>query len=455
MLKPGLLKRLLESGELYRIAAICESVPEFAQRLGMTQDALHGQFRRLRDAGFDVSTPLEMLHRAHRLGTYANDGGAANDLDEWNVKPTARDIAPLIEAVRASEGNDNVQERDGKPPALEPVEEHRLKRKLRELEAQNKALIERLSNAEDRLDIVGEAMQQRIAPIVPHEKRSGLREGTAVILLSDAHLEEAVRPEQVNGLNEFNLDIARRRMERMWQGARWFIEAQRQDFTIRSATLWLGGDLFTGYLHDDNIESNQLAPPAAFAFAKQCAADGIRYLLQDPQIERLVVPCNDGNHSRLSIELRAASRTEMSLETLMYGLLADEFRHEPRVQFEIAAGDHLYTRIYDKEIRWTHGAEFKGGNGVGGIMVPIYRGLGKYQTTRRSDITVMGHFHSATNLNDLVINGSVIGYSAYALRIGARYEPPQQLAFMMDSKRGKSVCAPIWVADHEEQRVAA
>lgn len=428
---PGFYREIWESGELARVAKQCKTMRELAAHFGVTSDALIGGMSRLRGAGLAVPE----MH--HLLGAYmpARRPVVDRERDEWD-EATSPGRPPVVED----------------PPDV--VEEHRLRRRVRELEADNRALLDRIATAEDRFDIVQRAREMKIAPIAPRERESnGLREGTAVFLISDLHLEELVDPAKVLGLNEFTLDIARRRMERLAQGIRWFIDAQRQDFLIRDVVLWLGGDTFTGHLHPDNIESTQLAPPAAFAFSKELITGVIAHTLKDQDLERVIVPANDGNHSRLTKELRAATRTEHSLEWLMYAQLAADFRHDPRVQFEIAQGDHLYTRIYDKTIRWTHGAEIRGGAGIGGIMIPLYRAMSRWETQQHADITVAGHFHQRISLRDLEMNSSLIGFSPYAMRIGARFEEPSQSAFMMDRKRGKSVAAPIWVADSDTRAV--
>jgi len=332
---------------------------------------------------------------------------------------------------------------------LDPVEEHRLRRRVREIQAQKKDLLDQLTALQDKLSIVEEAQRHRIPPIKPRERKSGLREGTAVVLASDWHVEEEVLPEKVQHRNAYNLEISRRRATRFFEGVKWFVEAQRQTFKVRDLVLWLGGDMITNHLHEDNAETNLLGPPQAFAYARKLISDGIRFLLLDKELATIHIPCNDGNHGRLTKDLRAATRMEHSLEWLLYATLAEEFRQEPRVKFEIAVGDHLYTQIYNMTIRWTHGAEIRYGGGVGGITIPLYNSLRNWETVRRADLTVLGHFHQLHNLSDFVVNGSLIGYSPYALRIRARFESPQQAAFMIDPKRGKSVFAPLWVADRE------
>ena len=436
-------KELYYSGKLAKLAKECRRPADLARRLGVSSDALGCAMRRLRKNDRGVPTLPDFLEDAFSgkgQKVYSVSNKDANDDLPPRLKLTEEQMEEVLPGIKRRQQEE-----------LDAVDEHRLKRRLRELEARNKELLNMVTASQDQWDVVSEALSQRIDPIKPKEHKSGLREGVPVFLMSDLHLEERVDPAKVNFMNEFNLDIARRRMTRLAEGIRWFIEAQRQSFRINTACVWLGGDTFTSFLHPDNIESNYLAPPAAFAFAKQLIGDVIDFVLEDPKLERLVLPCNDGNHSRLSKDLRANTRAEMSLETLMYGMLANEYRDDKRVSFEIAQGDHLYTEIYNKTIRWTHGAEVRGGAGIGGVMIPFYRAMARWQTCRHADFTVAGHFHQRISLHDLEMNGSLIGYSPYALRIGARFEEPSQSAFMIDSRRGKSVSAPVWVADLDKK----
>lgn len=343
------------------------------------------------------------------------------------------------------------------PPAavketLTPVEEHRLKARNAELQAQVKAVTAELSDAQLMQDVVESSRAVKVKPIAPRERKSGLIEGTCQVLASDWHIEEEVKPEQVAGRNRYNLDISKQRMTRFFEAARWGLNFNRQAFKIRDMILWLGGDFITSYLHPDNVETNLLSPPEALAYALASIVAGIRYLLLDDQLERLIVPCNDGNHGRLSEKMRSANRTAMSLETMLYGMVAREFVNEPRVQFIIAQGSHLYYEVYGRTIRYTHGDETRYGGGVGGITIPIYKAMGRWETVRHADLTVLGHFHQHTSLTDLIINGSLIGYSPYSLSIGARFEQPAQNLTMLDPKRFKGLSMPLWVSERSDDQ---
>lgn len=336
---------------------------------------------------------------------------------------------------------------------LQPVLEHRLKARNAALESQVKDLLGQLDTAQRVAEFRREASEIHIAPIEPRERGRGpLREATALALASDWHIEEEVRPEQVAGRNRYNLEISERRMARFFEAVRYAINFNRQIFKIRDLVLWLGGDIITNYLREEDVEANMLAPPRAIAYAVENVAAGIKHLLEDVGLERIVIPCNDGNHGRLDgkNKIKCRTRTENSLEWLMYTMLAQQFAHEPRVQFQIAAGEMLYYEIYGRTVRFMHGDIVNYGGGQGGVTIPLYKAIGRYDTVRRADLTVLGHFHQYTSLSDILINGSLIGYSPYSLRIGARFEAPQQAFTILDPMRFKSVSMPLWVGSRDD-----
>ncbi len=200
------------------------------------------------------------------------------------------------------------------PKLVTRVEEHRLKRRVRDLEGELREMTEQLSDGGEMADLIAD-VQGRIGSaqprIAPRERTSGLAEATPLLLASDWHIEELVEPAQVANRNRYNLQIATRRMERFFEAARWAINHQRQvPFKIRDLILWLGGDIITNFLHPDNVETNQLHPTEAILMAYAEIRRGIEYLLEDQELEQIVVPCNDGNHGRLTKKLQSASRTQ-------------------------------------------------------------------------------------------------------------------------------------------------
>lgn len=329
--------------------------------------------------------------------------------------------------------------------------------------AETSALKAKLKHALDQLEQcryeLGVAIDARSAladppPIEPRERMGGKREATAVAMASDWHVEETVDYDAVNGVNEFNLDIARSRVRRFFDGFCFLTNYHRDHFLIRDAKLWLGGDLITGYLREENLESNSLSPVQAIAELHGWLVQGVRQYLDEVPVERLDLDCSSGNHGRLTDKIRPSTREANSIEWLLYHMIAREFANEPRVKVTLPRGAHTYAQVYDLILRWTHGDGTKGGSGVGGIMIPIRKAIARWQTVRFAHWTGMGHWHQEHFLNDLFINGSLVGYGPYSLSIPAPFERPRQSFFLIDKHRGVTMPATIWLEDSAEERAA-
>jgi hypothetical protein len=335
-------------------------------------------------------------------------------------------------------------------PEIHPVAARAAKDKESHYRRQHGQMVEELAEYQARQDFIDEAEACRPPPrIMPREKTSGLREATAVVMGSDWHVEEPVEPEMVAGVNEYNLDIAERRVKRFWNGIIWQVEHHRasQRIAIRDVIAWLGGDLMTGYIHPELIENNDLSPTQTILWLTPLIINGLLSVVEHLQLERLVVPCSYGNHGRTTDKPRIATSYKNSFEWLMYHQLAAALKHEKRIRFEITSSQHQYVQAYDWMLHFHHGDDVKYNGGVGGLGVPLLKRIPKWDSIKRSDYHHVGHFHQYLDYGRVVVNGSLIGYGPFSQRIGAEFEEPQQAFYLLDSKRGKCQKTPLWVGE--------
>jgi hypothetical protein len=300
--------------------------------------------------------------------------------------------------------------------------------------------IERQESELRSLNILNEG--RAIYKITP-TRGSSANEGTVVIAASDWHLEEKVGTE-VGGLNRYDLDIARQRVERFFQGALSLTNLLGQDIRIDTIVLALLGDFITNDIHDELKELALLPPMQAIVFAQNLITSGIQYIL-DHSAYKLVIPCHSGNHARTTKTTHFSAENGHSLEWLMYVGLAGYFRHEPRVSFIIPEGYHSYMQIYDWTVRFHHGHAIKYGGGIGGIFIPAFKAISQWSKAQKADLDVFGHFHQMKDGGNFLSNGSLIGYNGFALSIKADFERPKQLLFLIDRKRGRTATWPIFV----------
>jgi hypothetical protein len=292
-----------------------------------------------------------------------------------------------------------------------------------------------------------ELTSRPLEPVRRCEKTSGLREATATALFSDVHCEQQVRLGETPVANEYNLDIADRSIARFFEGYRWLLDFHRTAFRITDVTLWLGGDLMTGHIHEENKETTASTPIETVLWLRSRIISGIDLLLADPQTERIRVPCSYGNHGRNTAKPYRAKGAAHSYEWLLYQWLATHYEKERRVQFLADQSAHQYLQVYDWTSHFHHGDETNYQGGVGGITIPLNKAVAQWDIARRCDFHNFGHWHQYIDTGRIVVNGSVVGFDAYAMSIKAAPEPPQQAFYLIDSKRGKICKSPIWVRD--------
>ncbi len=332
------------------------------------------------------------------------------------------------------------------PSTASDLHQHRMQNRVSDLEAAKKRYLKEIADLQAQLEAMREIAAARpLPPIAPLSKVGGhQRQGVPVMLCSDWHVEEPVDPKTVNGLNCYNLEIAERCIDSMADAYEWLLMDSRYD--CRTGVIWLGGDLISGFIHEELMEQNFLSPTQAVLWLQERIERMLRKIAANCQtLERIIVVCNDGNHGRLTHKTRVATRTANSIEWLMYHNIARRMADDPRFVFHVADGEYAYLDVYNQALCFFHGDSVRYMGGVGGLLIPMKRGINELRKYRKVDIVNFGHFHQRIDLPDMVGNGSMIGINAYAMRIKASPEPRQQSWYLVDSERGKCLSAPIWL----------
>ena len=285
------------------------------------------------------------------------------------------------------------------------------------------------------LDIMANEYSQ-VAPIRILSK-TGTSEGTAIAVGGDWHVFESVKPEQVNGLNEYNPEIAKDSIDEFFKGIVAWTNVHRSKLKIKTLVLALIGDFMSGMIHDDLAENNAGTPQEEIIFIMDRLTAGIDFLLKNGDFKEIVIACCDGNHGRDTKFTRTAGRVKHSHEWLLYQFLAKLYRERgvKNIKFNITSSYHLYQDIYDWKFRIHHGDACRYLGGVGGLTIPINKAIFAWNQNIKVDFDILGHYHQSLYPGNFICNGSIIGYSPYALQIKASYERPQQAFLIVDSKR--------------------
>ena len=275
-------------------------------------------------------------------------------------------------------------------------------------------------------------------------KKGKLPQGTYFQLASDWHMGERVRPETVQGRNEYNPEIAQERAEQFFRSNLTMLNAARAAWDVRQCVFWLGGDLITGYIHEEYEEDNFLSPTEESLLVFDTLNRGIQYMLDRSDLEEILVVTNHGNHGRTGKKLRIATEQRNSFEWMLYHFLSRYWANEPRLKFQIASGYHNVVDAYGFGVRFQHGTLIGYQGGIGGLPIPVQKRIGRQakgeyalpDKVRGAPIRldVIGHFHSLQHPKDFIVNGSLIGWNAYAEAKGFGFEPPMQCSFVIDEE---------------------
>lgn len=268
-------------------------------------------------------------------------------------------------------------------------------------------------------------------------------EATAFAIATDWHLGSVISPEQVNGLNKYDVSIAKQRIKRFFQGVVSLTDKERQNVKISELVLFLGGDLIEGALHLDTIMTNEIAEPINQAVVVQgLVEEGLIFLLNHGRFERITVVCCDGNHGRVTHKQHWSSRQGNALEWYMYYNIASRF---PQLNWILGPSIHQYVDVYNYSVRFHHGDTIHFG-GVNGPYTYLNRRVFQWNEARMANYSVQGHLHCYTiGTRRWLINGALVGHNAYAISLGGEFQPPIQAFFLMDKKRGVTVQIPILV----------
>lgn len=304
-----------------------------------------------------------------------------------------------------------------------------------------------------RLDLVERAGTPRPPKWLTPKRPKKDRRATTVAMLSDCHFDEVVRPVEIGNANAFNRTIAEIRL-RTWADK--VIELNRDHLsgvTIDGLCLMLGGDIFSGNLHDLAETNADTLPGSLLHWSEQiCAAIT---LLAD-YFGKVHVPVVVGNHGRLTIKPRTKLRARDNIDWLLGHMVARYFENVPEVTVSVTDDPDQFVTVYDTVHLLTHGDQVTGGGGIGGIWPPIMRMIARKRTRYSQqpfDLVCCGHWHQLISAptQGLIVNGSIKGYDEYAALHNFAPEPAQQAMWLVTPEHKVTWSAPVFVTDRARE----
>lgn len=324
------------------------------------------------------------------------------------------------------------------------AEAARLRGEVAGLKSKYKAALDALEHANQRAEAL--AGLSGLSPRRPAAKRRGKASPTtAILVLSDWHVEEYVDSETVatpsgRRSNHYTLDIAEARVAEMTRRAMLMLGHESKLAPIERVVVAALGDFITNQIHEDT--PTQLAPLAAARFAGELLA-GVIDTVAGEYREVLVATCN-GNHGRTTKYLPISSAHLYSYEHSMYCTLAGANARR-NVRWQIGSGYHNWVDLDGFKVRLHHGEAIRSNGAIGGISIAANKAIAQWNRMEPAGVDIFGHHHQFSwSYGRFVSNSSLIGWNAYANFIKAEFQPPSQTLVIVDGSRGVTKAFPIY-----------
>lgn len=285
--------------------------------------------------------------------------------------------------------------------------------------------------------------------LTPKVKRNGPHRATALLMLSDLHLDEVVDVHEMAGMNSYNRAIAEQRLERLVEGVVKLTSTYVAGVHFDGITVALNGDILTGDIHDELARTNEAPTPASIAHWVPKLASALAYLADT--FGRVHVPCTDGNHDRSYKRTPTKQRAESSFAWIIYNWLADLLRDDERITFSITTAESQVYPIYGTTFHQVHGDGFRSAGGVGGIYPSMLKYIARMDQMWAAQGTIIdchlfGHWHQYKTDERFIVNGSMKGFDQYAKANGFGFEPPRQALAIVTPERGIVQQMPVYAS---------
>ena len=337
-----------------------------------------------------------------------------------------------------------------KPATLKQLSnEEKQRREIKGLKSQVKDLTsEAIDTTRLRTLIHGMANTPSTPPtwLVKHSKGCNSF-GTPTLFLSDLHWGEHVYPEQINGINSYNLPVARARLKRTFTQTVRLLRDYLADGAYEGIVVALGGDMMSGNIHEELRETNDAHILACVADLHDHMVAGLEMMADE--FGRVFVPCVVGNHGRLDKKPRAKGAVRDNFEWILYHYIQKHFANDDRVTVIISESlDYVY-KVHNHTYLLTHGDQFRGGSGIAGPMTPW--ALGDHRKRKRQDAIkqpfdtmIFGHWHQLFWGNgSFICNGSLKGYDEYAFRSNFSVQEAMQALWITHPEHGITFQMPV------------
>jgi len=329
---------------------------------------------------------------------------------------------------------------------------HTVEEKNKTLEKENQELIKKSVNEDYILNLYKSKQISIPTPIKFNFIKEKNECKEAALVLSDFHAGEVIVKNQLNGINEYNVEIMKQRVDRIIYYAIYYCKKNEIDVL----NLLFLGDLMSGSIHPELARTNEYNDVETLFILHEYITQKILEL--EPHFSKIKCEFIVGNHSRISdgnngTKLQWKTAPILNWEYVLARQLEMQFdliqKQNKIKKISISVNDCLFKviEIAKRKFLIAHGHTMSGGSnsfaGIGyyGLAQSNAKLLGAMISTGDDKLvfqdSLAGHYHFSsrikTTVGNMYVNGSVIGAGEYGLYKMRSISDPEQLLLFVEN----------------------
>ena len=244
--------------------------------------------------------------------------------------------------------------------------------------------------------------------------------------LTDTHIGDRVKEEQMAGLNEYNIDVFNKRLYGWANTVVQLVELRRNHSPVNKLILPMLGDMISGDIHEELARTNIDNCMEQMIQGANLIAQAVIFLAGN--FTEVEIPCVVGNHGRMTRKPPMKDKY-MDWDFMMYQWIAAFCREQKNVTFNISKSFINSFKAGNKTVLIMHGDSVPGA----GLGTTILNQVSKFRNVLHYgfDSVMMGHFHRIDEFDigtgEVHICGTMKGGDEYAFQKLAVYSPPKHI----------------------------
>lgn len=277
-----------------------------------------------------------------------------------------------------------------------------------------------------------------------------------VFCLSDTHIGSVIDPADVNYVNEYNVEIAKKRIFGLTKDFISMYKDKLANYSYPGVIVNFGGDMIENAMHGTE-ETNELTVVDQTIEATNILITVIKML--NEAFGNVTIFAVSGNHGRLIADkyTKNTNRLGNSLEKIVYHFIGVHFKDKPEVSIITRQSDIIHYEVNGKTFRLEHGDSIPfTGQAISGPLNSFERARLKRNgmdsaVGRRFDYLIFGHFHQHLISNTgIIVMDSTKGYDSYVMRMSLPFNLPGATTFSINN-RGEIIFATNLKCRDEQQ----